>query len=49
MRATRRPRAESLCGLVVHEGDEGGDDEGGAAAGEGGELVAEGSCRRRWA
>ena len=34
-----------LGGLVVHEGDEGRDDEGGAAAGDGGELVAEGlSC-----
>jgi len=31
-----------LGGLVVHEGDEGGDDEGSAAAGYGGELVAEG-------
>ena len=31
-----------LGGLVVHEGDEGGDDERGAAAGDGGELVAEG-------
>ena len=31
-----------LGGLVVHEGDEWGDDEGGAAAGDGGELVAEG-------
>ena len=30
-----------LGGLVVHEGDERGDDERGAAAGEGGELVAE--------
>ena len=34
-----------LVGLVVHEGDEGRDDEGSAAAGDGGELVAEGfSC-----
>jgi hypothetical protein len=34
-----------LGGLVVHEGDEGGDDEGGAATGDRGELVAEGfSC-----
>ena len=32
-------------GLVVHEGDERGDDECGASAGDGGELVAEGfSC-----
>ena len=31
-----------LGGLVVHEGDERADDEGGAAAGDGGELVAEG-------
>ncbi len=30
-----------LGGLVVHEGDERGDDERGAAAGDGGELVAE--------
>ncbi len=30
-----------LGGLVVHEGDEGRDDEGGASAGDGGELVAE--------
>ncbi len=30
-----------LGGLVVHEGDEGRDDQRGAAAGEGGELVAE--------
>ena len=29
-------------GLVVHEGDEGRDDEGGASASDGGELVAEG-------
>ncbi len=34
-----------LGGLVVHEGDEGGDDQGGAAAGDGGELVAEGLSR----
>jgi hypothetical protein len=34
-----------LGGLVVHEGDEWGDDEGGAAPGDGGKLVAEGfSC-----
>ena len=38
-----------LGGLVVHEGDEGRDDEGGASAGDGGELVAEGFCRLRWA
>jgi hypothetical protein len=31
-----------LGGLVVHECDEGGDDEGCASAGDGGELVAEG-------
>ena len=31
-----------LGGLVVHEGDERGDDERGASAGDGGELVAEG-------
>ena len=31
----------SLGGLIVHEGDEGRDDEGCAAAGDGGELVAE--------
>ena len=31
-----------LGGLVVHEGDEGRDDEGGTAAGDGGELVTEG-------
>lgn len=31
-----------LGGLIVHEGDERGDDEGGAAAGDGWELVAEG-------
>ena len=47
MRATRRPAAVSFDGLVVHEGDEGGDDEGSAGlagllAGDGGELVAEG-------
>ena len=30
-----------LGGLVIHEGDERGDDESGAAASEGGELVAE--------
>ncbi|MCU1320057.1 MAG: hypothetical protein JWP98_1575 [Edaphobacter sp.] len=30
-----------LSGLVVHEGDEGGDYEGGASACDGGELVAE--------
>ena len=30
-----------LGGLVVHEGDERADDEGGASAGDGGELVAE--------
>ncbi len=42
MRATRRPSGGELGGLVVHEGDEGGDDEGGASAGDGGELVAEG-------
>ncbi len=30
-----------LGGLVVHEGDERGDDQRRAAAGEGGELVAE--------
>ena len=37
-----------LGGLVVHEGDKGADDEGGASAGDGGKLVAEGfscSCR----
>ena len=45
MRATRRPSGGELGGLVVHEGDERGDDEGGASAGDGGELVAEGfSC-----
>ena len=32
-------------GLVVHEGDERGDDEGCAASGERGELVAEGFAR----
>ena len=32
-------------GLVVHEGDERGDDEGRAASGERGELVAEGFAR----
>jgi hypothetical protein len=31
-----------LVGLVVHEGDEGGDHQRGPAAGDGGELVAEG-------
>ena len=36
-----------LGGLVVHEGDERADDEGGASAGDGGELVAEGfACSR---
>jgi hypothetical protein len=32
-------------GLIVHERDERGDDEGGAAAGDGGKLVAEGFSR----
>ena len=45
MRATRRPAALSFWGLVVHEGYERGDDEAGAAAGQGGELVAEGFAR----
>ena len=31
-----------LGGLIVHEGDERGDDESGSAAGDGGKLVAEG-------
>ena len=41
------PKAEGgeLGGLVVHEGNEGADDKGGASASDGGELVAEGfSC-----
>ena len=42
MRATRRPSGGELGGLVFHEGDERADDQGGAAAGDGGELVAEG-------
>ena len=35
-------KGRELGGLVVHEGDERADDEGGASAGDGGELVAEG-------
>ena len=42
MRADAEAERRELGGLVVHEGDERGDDEGGAAAGDGGELVAEG-------
>ena len=42
MRATRRPCGGELGGLVVHEGDQGADDQRGAAAGDGGKLVAEG-------
>jgi len=34
-----------LRGLVIHEGDEWGDDEGCAASGERGKLIAEGFAR----
>jgi hypothetical protein len=34
--------------LIVHEGDEGGDDEGGAWACEGGHLVAHAFAAARW-
>lgn len=37
-----QPQRGELCSLIVHQGDEGRDDEGCAAAGDGGQLIAEG-------
>ena len=45
MRATRRPRAESLAAWSSMRAMSGRDDEGGASASDGGKLVAEGFAR----
>jgi hypothetical protein len=41
MRGHAEAVGRELSGLIVHEGDEGADDEGGTAAGDGGKLVTE--------